>query len=154
MNVIFGGTLARPDQQFVTMVAKSDMTEAHKGQLAQDQGTRSDIKEFAKTIVKDHTESYQQLTGLAAKVSVSIPKGINAAKEPTIVHLVHMKGANFDRQFVQDEIVSNRRMIAAFRREVAHGTDADVKSYADKMIPILEKQLRVAEDLAKPGQRI
>ena len=69
------------------------------------------------------------------------------------MQLVHLKGNNFDRQFVQDEIAGHRRAIAAFKREAEHGQDADVKAYANKMIPVLEKHLHMAEELAKPTKR-
>ena len=126
------------------------MIEAHEGQMAQEQASRADIKEFGKTLAQDHTESYGQLTALAAKTGGSIPKGINAAHNPAIRQLVHLKGAGFDRQFARDQIAANRQAIAAFKREAAHGQDPDVKAYANKMVPVLEKHLHQAEEAAKP----
>lgn len=152
-GLVYAGSLTKADEQFLNMAAKTDMTEAHEGQLAQDQAMRSDVKEFGKTLVQDHTDSYHQLSELASKAGVSIPKGINSAKVQTIVQLVHLKGANFDRQFAQDEIAAHRRAIAAFKHEAEHGQDADVKAYASKMIPVLEKHLHLAEDLAKPTKK-
>lgn len=152
-GIVYAGSLNKADEQFVTMAAKADMTEAHEGEMAADQATRADVKEFAKTLVQDHTDSYHQLSDLATKAGVAIPKGINTAKDATITQLVRMKGASFDRQFAQDEIASHRRAIAAFKREAEHGQDADVKAYANKMLPILEKHLHLAEDLAKPTKR-
>lgn len=51
---------------------------------------------------------------------------------------------------LSDEIAAHRHAIAAFRREEKVGQDADVKAYAAKMIPVLEKHLRLAEDCVKP----
>ena len=153
LGAAHAASLSKTDQQFLIMAAKSDMTEAHEGEIAANQASRTDVKELAKTLIQDHTESYQHLTALAAKTSISIPKGINAAKVPTIVQLVHLKGANFDRRFVDDEIAAHRQAIAVFKREAEHATDADVRAYATKMIPVLEKHLHVAEDCAKATKR-
>ena len=153
VGIAHATSLSKTDQQFLIMAAKTDMTEAHEGEIAANQTSRTDVKEFAKTLIQDHTESYQHLTELAAKTGISIPKGINSAKVPTIVQLVHLKGANFDRRFVDDEIAAHRQAIAVFKREAEHGQDADVKAYAAKMVPILEKHLHLAEDCAKATKR-
>jgi putative membrane protein len=152
-GTMYAESLSKTDDQFLTMAAKTDMTEAHEGEMAESQADRSDVKELAKTIVRDHTDSYHQLTELANKTGASIPKGIDIRKDHTIVQLVHLKGASFDRQFAKDEIAAHRQAIAAFKREAEHGQNADLKAYATKMIPILEKHLHLAEDCAKPTKR-
>lgn len=148
----YAASWSNADKQFMIIAAKTDMTEAHEGQLAGNQARRADVKDFAKTLVQDHTESYQHLTELAAKTGVSIPKGIDAAKDRIIEQLVHLKGDRFDRQFALDEIAAHRRAIAAFKREAALGQDAEVKAYATKMIPILEKHLKLAEECLQPAR--
>ena len=134
------------------MVATTDMTEAHEGQVAENRANRADVKDFAKTLVQDHTDSYQHLTELAAKCGISIPTGINVGRNPEIQQLARLKGERFDLQFDKDEIMDHQRAIAVFKREAAHGQDADVKAFATKMIPVLEKHLNQAEQCAKQGK--
>jgi putative membrane protein len=131
--VAYAASLSGADRQFMVMAAKTDMVEAHEGQMAENQTNQSNVKEFAKTLVQDHTESYQHLTELAAKTGVAIPKGIDVAKNGNVEQLVHLKGARFDRQFAQDEIQDHRQALAAFRRAAAHGRDAGVKAYASRI---------------------
>ncbi len=64
-----------------------------------------------------------------------------------------MKDQRFDRTFITDEIAAHRHAIAVFKHEAEHGQDADVKAYATKMIPVLEKHLHLAEECAKPTRR-
>jgi putative membrane protein len=141
--------LSNADRQFLITVAKSDMTEAHEGQMAEDQASRTDVKDFGKTLVQDHTQSYEHLAELAAKTGVSIPKGIDTAKDPSIQRLAHLKGSRFESAFDSDEIGSHKRALALFKREAANGQDADVKAFASNMIPVLEKHLQLAEQCAK-----
>ncbi len=143
-------TLNTVDKQFLVTAAKTDMTEAHEGQMAESQASRADVKDFAKTLVDDHTASYTQLSALAAKTGVAIPKGINVAQNRTVVQLVHLKGDRFDRQFTSDEIAAYRQMLATFKREAQQGRDPDVKAYATKTIPTLQKELQLAQKCAKP----
>jgi putative membrane protein len=152
-GIASAAALSPADRQFLNTAARTDMTEAHEGQMAQDQASRNDVKEFAKTLVQDHTDSYHQLSELAAKTGATIPKGINTAKVPGIMSLVHLKGAGFDRQFIRDEIAAHRHAIAVFQQEAKQAKDPAVRDYASKMIPILEKHLHLAEDCAKPMKK-
>ncbi len=147
------GNVNNVDKQFMVTAARTDMTLAHEGRMAEDQAARADIKDFGKTLVQDHSTAYWQLSELAAKTGVTIPKGINIGHDRAIEQLVHLKGARFDRQFTTDEIAADRQLLAAFRREAKDGRDADVKAFASKMIPVLQKHLQLAEQFAKPVGR-
>jgi putative membrane protein len=147
------GSISTADKDFMIMAARADMTEAHEGQVFENRTDRADIKAFAKTLDQDHTKAYEELTELASKTGVSIPKGIDVAKDPAFEHLVHLKGERFDHAFAADEVAAHRHAIAMFKREAEHGKDAEVKAYAAKMVPVLEKHLRLAEEIAKPAKR-
>ena len=104
VGIASAASLSPTDKQFMISAAKTDMTEAHEGQMAENQGRSDDVKNLAKTLVQDHTNSYTQLSELAAKEGVSIPKGINASRDPSIRLLVHLTGQRFDQAFTKDEI--------------------------------------------------
>ncbi len=151
-GIAYADPLNAVDRNFMVTAARIDMTEAHKGQMAENQAVRTDIKDFARTSVQDHTESYEHLSELAAKDQVSIPRGINA-KGSAIVQLVHLKGDRFDRQFVREEVAADQQALAIFKREATRGHDTDVKAYAAKTIPVLENELRLAQGCAKTSKR-
>ena len=142
--------LSNADKQFLMTAAKTDMTQAHEAQMAENQATRNDVKTLAKSLDQDHTGSYEQLTALAAKTGVDIPKGINTARIPAVAQLTHAKGSAFDSAFTRDAIAAHRSRLAMFKREAEHGQNADVKAYAAKMIPVAEKHLEEAKACAKP----
>jgi putative membrane protein len=149
----YAATLNNADKEFLITAARTDMTEAHEGQMAENQAGRPEVKDFAKALVQDHTQSYVQLTALAAKTGVSIPKGINTGKDRTIQELAHLKGDRFDREFERNEIAAHKRALEIFKREAANAQDPDVKAYANSTIPVLEKHLQLAEDCAKSVKR-
>ena len=142
-------TLSRSDEAFLKMAAIEDMTEAHMGQVAENQGAVEGVKTFGQTLAKDHTQAYQDLGELAQKLGTSIPKGIDIGKDRANERVINMKGATFDEGFVQEELSSHRRAIAEFRREADHGGNADIRAYARQIIPVLEKHLQMAQDLSK-----
>ncbi len=146
------GSVNATDRNFMMAAARIDMTEAHKGQMAENQAVRTDVKDYARTLVQDHTQSYEHLSELAAKNGVSIPRGISA-RGPEIVQLVHLKGERFDRRFAREEVAADQQAIALFKREAAHGRDAGVKAYATSTISTLENDLRLAQQCAKTAKR-
>jgi putative membrane protein len=139
-----------PDLAFMKMAAQANMTEAHIGQMAANQASQSQIKDFGQKLIHDHTDGYEQLATLAAKTGDSIPRGIDVRKISAVEQLMKLKGKQFDHQFVLEEIRDHERAIAAFKREAQSGRDPDVKAYASKMIPVLQDHLSQAKALAKP----
>lgn len=145
--------MSSADKQFIIMAARTDMIEAHEGQIAEQQAGKAEVKDMAKMLVEDHTGDYMRLSVLAARTGVSIPKGINAAKDRNIEQLARAKGAGFDRLFTREEVADHKQALAAFKRESARATDSDVKAYATSMIPVLEKHLQKAEECARSFKR-
>jgi putative membrane protein len=137
------------DKQFLRTVAISDMTEAHLGEMAQSSAAKAPVKDFGQMIAKDETQDYEQLTVLANKCGETIPKGIDARKNPAIRTLMQAKGNNFDRNFLHDEIADQRRIIAAFQREAARGENADIKAWAGKVVAERQQELQKAQSLAR-----
>lgn len=146
-------SLSRADREFLDTVATLDMTGAHEAELAVNQATRADVKDFAKMVGQDDRNSFGQLAEVAAKAGVSIPRGINTGRIPAVRQLEAMKGAGFDRQFSMDEMAAEQRAIAMFKREARYGKNGDVKNFASRMIPVVENDLKRAEECARTAKR-
>ena len=145
--ILQGAALSKADVNFMNTAAKANMTEAHLGQMAEAQAGRRDVKDFGQKLSKDHTMAYEGLTVLANKTGETIPKAIG--NDQAIAHLTHLKGARFDRAFLQDEVQSHKATLAEFKNEAEKGENADVKAWAKSMIPTLEGHLQTAENLVK-----
>jgi putative membrane protein len=151
-GIASAASMSNADKQFLVTVAETDMTDAHKGQMAESRAARDDVKDLGKTLSTDCTHSYEELTELAAKAGVAIPKGINVAKIHSVEQLGHVKGARFDTLYTKDQITAQRKTVAIFKREAAHGRDADLKAWASKMLPVVEKHLQLAEQSRSAGR--
>jgi len=137
------------DAAFLSMAAQADMTIAHLGQMAEDRAATEKVKDFAKTVVQDHTNDYWELTGLAAKAGDRIPKAINGQNERVIASLNHSRGKAFDREFLNRQSAEHERLINAFKLEAEHGSNPAIKDYARKTLPTIERHLHDAQDLLK-----
>ena len=137
------------DQKFLDMAAETDMLEAHLGQMAADQAASPEVKDYASMLVTDHTGDYQQLTALAAKDGLNIPKGLDAAHDKMIAPFEKLKGAPFDSRYLHAMIAGHTEAIGVYTKEAADAQNADLKAYADATLPTLHKHLDGAKDLAK-----
>lgn len=137
------------DQKFVDMAAQTDMAEAHLGQMAADQASSQDVKDFAQTLVTDHTSDYQQLQAAATKTGLTVPKGLDAGHDKMIAPFEKLKGVAFDRRFTRDMVSGHEKAVTAYKREATEASSPDIKSYASTALPTLQKHLDAAKNLEK-----
>jgi putative membrane protein len=137
------------DQQFLDKAAQTDMLEAHLGQMAADHAAAQDVKDYAQTLVADHTADYQQLTALAAKDGLTVPTGLNAEHNQKIAPFEKLKGAAFDSKYTHMMIEGHTEAIGVYTKESTDASNADVKAYASATLPTLNKHLDAAKELAK-----
>jgi putative membrane protein len=145
-----GAADAMTDQQFVDFAAQTDMTEANLGQLAQSQASAQSLKDYAQTLITDHTNDYTQLSTVAAKANLVVPKGLDAAHDKMIAPFSNLKGAAFDRRYIQEMIAGHTKAMGVYTKEAADAQSADLKAYASQTLPTLQRHLDGAKDLAKP----
>jgi putative membrane protein len=144
-----GSSAAMTDQDFVNLAAQTDMTEAHLGKLAQEQGTAQAVKDLGQMLATDHGTDYAQISTIATKASLNIPKGIDAKHDKMIAPFEKLKGKMFDRRYTQTMVKGHEEAIAAYKKEASDGQNADVKAYAQQALPTLEKHLKAAQDAEK-----
>jgi len=147
-------TSSSADQKFVDLAAQTDMTEAHIGQMAQDQAAGEAVKDFAQMLVTDHTDDYRKLSDAAAKAGATVPKAIDAQHNKMIAPFEKLKGAAFDRHFEREMVAGHEKAISAYKKAATDLQSADLKAYATATLPALEKHLDAAKGLtkAKAGQ--
>jgi putative membrane protein len=137
------------DQQFVDFAAQTDMMEAHLGQLAADHAAGQGVKDYAQMLVTDHTSDYNQITAVATKANLTVPKGLDAAHVKMGMPFESLKGPAFDHRYVQEMIAGHTKAIAVYQHEANDAQNADLKAYATQALPTLQKHLQGAQDLAK-----
>lgn len=140
---------ATTDQAFVDLAAQTDMTEAHLGQLAQENAKSQEVKDYASMLVTDHTADYNKLTAVATKAGLTVPKGLDAKHDKMAAQFDKMKGAAFDMHFTKEMITGHETAIAAYNKESRDGQNADLKAYATEDLPTLQKHETAAKDLTK-----
>ena len=130
------GGLSGTDRQFLMDAAKGGMREVHMGQMAVQQGQSADVKKLGNMIVTDHTKANNQLMEIAGKRGVKPDTRHNMAK------MSKKDMANFDQAWIGMMVNDHQRDIAMYQREAQQGADPELKAFAKKTLPVLQKHLK------------
>ncbi len=139
---------AEPDQSFVMEAARGVMLAVVLGRLAASQASNDDVKKFGQRMVDDHSKANNELSALAQKKNITLPKDLTSAEKATRDRLAKLNGAAFDKAYMRDMVRDHSNDVAAFSRESKSGKDADVKAWAGQTLPTLEDHLKQARQTA------
>jgi putative membrane protein len=142
-------TVATADQDFMLAAAQGGMTEVKLGKLAATNGMRDDVKEFGQMMVMDHTAINDDLKALAAQKGVTLSDSLDAKHQAMVDKLTVLTGSAFDDAYINGMIKAHQKDAKAFKAEAATTQDADIKSFLDKSIPIVEAHLQHVTALNK-----
>jgi putative membrane protein len=134
--------IATADQDFMLAAAQGGMTEVKLGELAAANGTRADVKEFGQMMVKDHTAINDDMKALAAQKGVTLPDSLDAKHQKMVDKMSALTGAEFDNAYIKGMIKDHKIDAKEFKAESAATNDADIKSFLDKSIPVVEAHLQ------------
>jgi len=134
--------IAMADTNFILAAAQGGMTEVKLGELASTSGVRADVKEFGRMMVKDHTAINGDLKALAAQKGVTLPNSLDAKHQAVVDKMAALTGPGFDDAYITGMIKDHKADAKAFKAESAATKDADIKSFLDKSIPVVEAHLQ------------
>jgi putative membrane protein len=103
---------------------------------------RDDVKAFGQMMVKDHTAINDDLKALAAQKGVTLPDSLDAKHQGMVDKMAALTGSEFDDAYIASMIKGHKADAKAFKAESAATQDADIKSFLDKSIPVVEAHLK------------
>jgi predicted outer membrane protein len=125
----------------------SSSTEIDAAKLAQKNSKDKDVKSFAHHMMVDHTKMTVQLKA-AAPHGVEVPK--DNSDTSVLDSLKSLKGKEFDDAYISKVgLEGHKDTIAAFKKEISDGQNADLKKLAQKGLPTIEDHYKRAQALAK-----
>jgi predicted outer membrane protein len=121
-------------------------------ELASKAGDNQALTTMADTMRDDHKANQAAVEALASKKNITLKsyEKNQAAQD----QLDALKGANFNKAFLDMDIKDHEKAIASFRQaKTALGDDPDSRVYIDQTIPVLEAHLKMAENLRHDDQQ-
>ena len=145
-----GGTMTPmtpEDKEFVVKAGMVGLYEVQAGNVALQKAQSAEVKAFAQRMVTDHTRANQELSELATAKGLVLPTELDGEMESAVEHLSGMSGAAFDKAYMQHMIPDHEKTIGEFDRASTMSTDADLKAWAQKTLPVLREHLAQAKQV-------
>lgn len=135
------------DKAFLKRAAIDDQMQIEMGKLAAQKGSSEDVKQFGRKVAAEQQKANQELQQLAAKENVPVENTLDAKHKAKVDKLAKLDGAGFDKAFLKEQSRNSRDELAEFQAEAQRGGDANVKSFATRVVPMLEAHTQVVKDL-------
>ena len=111
------------DASFLQRAALNGIAQIELGRLAAERATDGEVRQLGHQIVAMHTPLLEDLHGLAAARGIEIA-ALSSADHGVVV------GQDFDREFLEEQIVLHERAIELLSEEASAGADSDLRVYA------------------------
>lgn len=136
------------ENNFINEAAVGGMAEVELGKLASSKTQNPDIKKFAQMMVVDHSKANAELMMLAKKKDMMPPSEIDAKHQAVIEEMATLSGAEFDKAYVSEMLADHENDVKMFQAQAQSSKDTDLKAFAAKTLPTLEKHLEMIRSLS------
>lgn len=141
------------DAQIAMIAVVADTVDIDAGNMAAKRTTNKSVREFAKTMVRDHTAVNAQATALAKKLGVvpeesDISKSLKSGGDKTLAQLTTLTGAAFDKAYIDNEVSYHEAVLGVLDKTlIPNTTNAELKSLLESARPIFVNHLEHAKKL-------
>lgn len=141
----FDSSAIDKDVEWATEVADASLLEVRLGELAQSKGSSPQVKELGKMMVTDHTKANEELTALAGKKNISLPTSLSDKSQKKLDDLSAKSGTDFDKEYSSAMVDGHKEVLSKFKKESEDGKDADLRTWAEGKLPVLQHHLSMSE---------
>jgi putative membrane protein len=141
------------DAQIASIVVTANQVDIDAGKLAESRAQNADVKAFGELMVKDHTGVNKAATDLVTKLKVTpedndTSKALKAGGEKNLAHLKTLKGAAFDKAYVDHEVTYHQQVLDALDKTlIPNAQNAELKALLVKTRPAFVAHLEHAKQL-------
>ena len=139
------------DAQIVSIVVTANQVDIDAGKLAESMARNADVKAFAQRMITDHTAVIKAGSELAAKLKITpqdnpTSKSLKSDGDKTLAQLKGLKGAAFDKAYIDREVAYHTQVIAALDETlVPNTTNPELKALLIKARPTFVAHLAEAK---------
>ncbi|MGB5828754.1 MAG: DUF4142 domain-containing protein [Pseudomonas mandelii] len=152
LSTSMGTAFAATSNDFVDNAAAGGIAEIETSRLALEKSSSADIKKFANMMITDHSKANDELAALAKKNDIEVPDETTLVKQAK-EKILEMRDESFDAAYANNQLKAHEDTIKLFEKQANTVTDdkvkgaTDLKGFAQKMLPALEKHLEMAKEL-------
>ncbi|TCO11096.1 DUF4142 domain-containing protein [Natronoflexus pectinivorans] len=142
------------DAQLLVDAAEFNLMQIQLGQLAQQKGSTSNVKELGKMMEEAHTKLQRDLTAFAGRKSMTIPTTPTENVRDTYKDLNEKSGNDFDKAYGDIMVNKHEDAIKKFEKATTDRNDTDIVNWAIAMLPGLRSHLNHSIESKKKSDEL
>jgi len=142
-----GSPSSNPDQEFVTKAAQGNSAEVELGKIVAAKSKDPNVKQFAQMMVKDHTTALNELQELAQAKNLNFNDDLPDDAKSLQQKLSGDTGKQLDKDYMDGMVEDHQKDVQEFTDKSQNAKDPDVKQWASKTLPTLQKHLEKAQQI-------
>ena len=146
-------TAAVTDPQIAAIVVAANTVDIEAGKLAQSKTKNEKVRQFAETMINDHTAVNKSAVELVTKLGVTpeeseTSRALTASGEQTRARLGGLSGKEFDKEYIDNEVAYHKLVIDAVDKTlIPNAKNAELKAALVNVRPALVAHLQHAEQI-------
>jgi putative membrane protein len=147
---------AKPnDAQIAHIAVTANSIDSAAGVLAKSKAQSKAVKDFAQTMITDHSQVNKQAVALATKLGVTpedndVSRQLQADAEASLATLKTKSGADFDSAYIDHEVAYHQAVLDALDNTLIPGAqNAELKDLLTKVRPAIAAHLERAQGIQK-----
>jgi putative membrane protein len=138
----------RSERKFLEEAAEGGVAEVELGKLASSKASNADVKKFGEQMAQDHAKANDDLKQLASQKGVQVKPDLDRSHKRMSDQLQKLSGADFDKKYMAEMVRDHEHDVKEFKKMAKDAKDPDVRAFAEKTVPVLEKHLDMARQVA------
>ena len=133
------------DAEFVMKASEGGLYEVEAHKLATKMAKNEDVKKHATMMLKDHTKLNAEMKKVATAGGMKVATKLDAKHAKTIETLKGLKGAEFDKAYLADQVEDHEADIKEFTTASEKAKAPALKELATKALPTLKEHLEMVK---------
>lgn len=144
---------ALTDPQIAHVAVTANTIDVETARLAESRSETPEVRDFAQTMITDHTAVNERATALAQRLGVtpednSVSRSLQESADEARAHLSELSGETFDRAYLEREVEYHQAVLDALDGALIPGTaNADLRGLLQEVRPAIAAHLEHARRL-------
>ena len=127
---------------FMRMAAAGDLYEIDSSRLALTKTQNAQVRQFAQTMITDHTKTTATLKAQARTAGLSPPTPmLMPMQRDDMARLRPLTGAAFDREYLSQQAAAHRMALALQQNYASSGDTPALRTAASAAVPIIQSHI-------------
>jgi putative membrane protein len=134
---------------FLKEAARDNTAEIGLAEVGARQAQNAELKSYCEMLQKDHARANKDLDAIAQKYDVATNQSPARRDEKEVAKFEKLTGTEFDQKFAEQMLTDHQKTISKYDKASQELQAADVKQYAQTMLPKLREHFQKAADIAR-----